>query len=272
MEAVAAGRLGGPAALRGIFASLPSALVCFSGGADSALVVALAHEALGRSAFALTAVSPSLPAVERKAAMAFCQSLGAQHIVVETRELENPAYASNPADRCFHCKNELYTVAFAEARARGLAQVLDGFNQDDEREHRPGRKAAVEHGVRSPLAEAGFDKAAVRALSKELGLPTWDKPAAPCLSSRIPTGTPVTLARLTRIAAAEEAMRSFGFRVFRVRHHEDVARLEVAADELSRLADADLRARVGAAVRATGFRFVAVDLEPFASGRLSRQS
>ncbi|MHB8420913.1 MAG: ATP-dependent sacrificial sulfur transferase LarE [Myxococcales bacterium] len=257
------------AALRQALRGLPSALVCFSGGADSALVLKLARDELGDRVVALTAVSASLPEAEREAASAFCRSLGVPHLLADSRELEDPRYAANPADRCYYCKDELYRIAEARARELGLAAVLDGFNQDDASEHRPGRRAAVDRKVRSPLAEAGLTKGDVRAISKELDLPTWDKPAHPCLASRIPTGTPVTARRLAQIAAAEEAMRALGFRVFRVRHHDDVARIEVAAEEMSRFADPELRRGIDRRIREAGFRFVAVDLEPFRSGRLS---
>jgi len=249
--------------------AFPSALVCFSGGADSALVLKVAHDALGDRAVAMTAVSPSLAPVERAAAQAFCRILGVRHVLVETREQDDPRYAANGLDRCYYCKDELYRVAGTTARELGLARVLDGFNQDDAGQHRPGRRAALEHAVDSPLIEAGLAKADVRAISKDLGLATWDKPSAPCLASRLPPGTEVTPARLAQVAAAEEALRELGFRVFRVRHHEDVARLELAADELPRLLDDAFRRQVDDAVRRAGYRFVSVDLQPFRSGRLT---
>ncbi len=257
------------ARLRGALRGLGSALVCFSGGADSALVLAVARAELGDGAVALTAVSPSLADAEREAAAAFCRALGARQLWVETREQAAPGYAANGPDRCYFCKDELYRVAGAKAAELGLAHVLDGFNRDDAAEHRPGRRAALEQGVRSPLVEAELSKADVRAISRELGLATWDKPAAPCLASRIPTGTPVTPLRLSQVARGEAALRALGFKVFRLRHHEEVARLELAADELARLFDPATRRAVDEAVKAAGYRFVSVDLEPFRSGRLS---
>jgi pyridinium-3,5-biscarboxylic acid mononucleotide sulfurtransferase len=256
-------------ALRARVGGLSSALVCFSGGADSALVLKITHDALGDRAAAMTAVSPSLAPAERAAAQAFCGTLGVRHLLVETREQDDPRYAANGLDRCYYCKDELYRVAGATARELGLARVLDGFNRDDAGQHRPGRRAALEHAVASPLIEAGLTKEDVRAISKELGLATWDKPSAPCLASRLPAGTEVTPARLAQVAAAEEALRDLGFRIFRVRHHEEVARLELAADELPRLLDDELRRRVDEAVRHVGYRFVSVDLQPFRSGRLT---
>ncbi len=248
---------------------LGSALVAFSGGADSALVLALAHAELGPRAVALTGTSASLPAQELEVARAFAQTLGVRHELVETRELEDPDYARNPIDRCYHCKKTLYAVCRATAARLGLAQVLDGFNADDARDHRPGRKAAIEAGVVSPLAEAGLTKAEVREAAHELGLAVWDKPATPCLSSRLPYGTAVTAERLATIGAAEAALHALGFGELRVRHHGDLARVELTEGGLARLADRAVRSQVDAAVKAAGYTFVAVDLEPFRSGRLN---
>lgn len=249
--------------------ALGSALVAFSGGTDSALVLALAHAALGDRAVALTAVSASLPAHELAAARAFADRLGVRHLLVETREIEDPDYAKNASNRCYFCKRALYARCEEQARLLGLGHVVDGFNADDASDHRPGRQAAVERAVLSPLAEAGMTKAAVREAARALGLSVWDKPQSPCLSSRLPYGTAVTVERLAQVGAAEDALRSLGFREFRIRHHGDVARLELAELELPRLLDGSLRARVDAAVRAVGYRFVAIDLEPFRSGRMN---
>jgi len=260
--------------LRADLAALPAALVAYSGGVDSAFLLKVAHDVLGDRAVALTALSPSIPAEESGAARALAREIGVEHLEVESRELDDPRYAANPANRCFFCKSELHvhTRAAAErlSRERGAAfTVLDGTNVDDLSDHRPGREAALQAGVKSPLAEARLTKAEIRRFSRELGLPTWDKPAAPCLSSRIPYGAAVTSERLGQIAAAERAVRSFGFREFRVRWHDKVARLEVHPDEVDRLLDRDLRARVSRAVKDAGFAFVAVDLEGFSSGRLN---
>ncbi len=257
------------AALRAQLRALPSALVAFSGGADSALVLKIATEELGQRAVALTAVSPSLPPHERKGAEAFCKELGVRHVLLPSRELEDARYVANPDNRCYFCKDELYSLCETLARALGLAVVLDGFNADDLHDHRPGHRAAGEHAVRSPLAEAQLSKDEIRAHSWALGLSTWDKPAMPCLASRLPTGTTVTLERLAQVGGAEETLRELGFRIFRVRYHGEVARIEVAADELERLLQPAVRARVSEQLKKRGFRFVAVDLEPFRSGRLS---
>lgn len=248
---------------------LGSALVAFSGGVDSALVVKLAQLALGDKAVAMTAVGPAVPEEEAEAARDFTRALGVQHLFIESHELADERYAKNPTDRCYYCKNELYSIGSREAAALGLAAVLDGFNADDQKDHRPGHRAAREHEVFSPLARAGLSKDEVRAWSKRLGLPTWNKPQLACLASRLPYGTPVTAQRLNQVGRAETALRGLGLKVFRVRYHGDVARLEVAADELPRLAEPAFRRAVDAAVKATGFTFVAVDLEPFRTGRLN---
>jgi uncharacterized protein len=248
---------------------LGSALVAFSGGIDSALVLAVASERNEASTVALTAVSPSLAAHELQSAQAFARSLGVRHILVETRELDDPDYAKNPANRCYFCKRELYARCFEIAASLGFDQVLDGFNADDERDHRPGRQAAIERKVRSPLAEAGLTKVAVREAARALGLPIWDKPSSPCLSSRLPYGTPVTIERLAQIEAAEAAMRALGFHEFRVRHLGEVARIEVAESELARLRIPELRGEVEEAVKGAGYGSVVVDPRPLQSGRLN---
>jgi uncharacterized protein len=243
------------------------ALVAFSGGVDSTLVLAVARQALGDRVVALTAVSASLPAAERTEARALAARLGARHLEVASREADDPRYVENGEDRCYHCKRALYRLCREVAVAEGLAVVLDGFNADDRRDHRPGHRAAEEAGVLSPLAEAGLTKPEVRALSEALGLPTWDKPALACLASRIPYGTPVTAARLGQVERAEAAVRALGLRCFRVRHHGEVARLEVAEEELP--AAFALRAELARAIRSAGFGAAALDLEPFRSGRMN---
>jgi len=247
--------------------SLGSALVAYSGGVDSALLLALAREALGEGAVAFTAVSAALPADELEGARAVARSLGARHLEERSAELEDPRYASNPINRCYFCKTELYTLARARASELGLRAVVSGTNADELTDYRPGLQAASEHEVVQPLAEAGLTKAEIRTLSRELGLPTWDKPQQPCLSSRIPYGIEVTPERLAQLGRSEMALRALGLREFRVRYHGEIARIEAGEGDFDRL----LRVRTQAlqALKEAGFRFVTIDLEPFRSGRLN---
>jgi len=243
------------------------ALVAFSGGVDSTLVLAVAREVLGDRAVALTAHSPSVPRSEREEARALAARIGARHVEVESLEGDDPRYRENTTERCYFCKTELYGLCAATATRLGLAAVVDGFNADDRRDHRPGHRAAGERRVLSPLAEAGLTKDEVRAWSEHYGLPTWDKPQMACLASRIPYGTPVTPERLARIEAAEAGVRAAGLRQFRVRDHGVVGRIEVAAEEME-LAFAR-RETIAEAVRKAGFAAAALDLEPFRSGRMN---
>lgn len=256
-------------ALRGTLRGFPSALVAFSGGVDSTFVLKMAVEVLGAKALAMTALSPSVAPDEAKEAQALATELGARHLVVASNELDDPRYAANPTNRCYFCKTELYSICDRLQAEHGLAVVLDGFNADDKKDHRPGHQAAREHAVRSPLAEVGLTKDEIRAWSKQLGLPTWDKPQLACLASRLPYGTAVTAERLTQVGRAEAAVRALGFRIFRVRHHGELARLEFEAAELEGALSADRRAALDQAIKACGYTFVAVDLEPFRSGRLN---
>jgi uncharacterized protein len=256
-------------ALETALQGLDSVLVAFSGGVDSALVLAVAHRVLGPKALAFTAISASVSADEAKDARELAKQIGAEHVCVSSNELADPRYAANPQNRCYFCKTELYTLCEAERSKRGLTAVVDGFNADDKKDHRPGHQAAKEHAVRSPLAEAGLTKDEVRAWSKRLGLPTWDKPQMACLASRLPYGTAVTAGRLSQVERAESALRGLGLKYFRVRYHQDVARLEMGPDEHQALKDDTLRRAVDQAVKAAGFTFVAIDLEPFRSGRLN---
>ncbi|MBN9685041.1 MULTISPECIES: ATP-dependent sacrificial sulfur transferase LarE [unclassified Corallococcus] len=246
-----------------------SALVAFSGGVDSTFVLAIAAEVLGERALALTALSASVAPEEEREARELADRLGARHVVVSSNELANPNYAANPTNRCYFCKTELYDLCEAKRAELGLAVVLDGFNADDFKDHRPGHKAAKEHQVSSPLAQAGLTKDEIRAWSRKLGLPTWDKPQMACLASRIPYGTSVTRDRLLQIAAAESELRALDFKQFRVRYHQDVARIELASEEYPRFFEAGIRERINGAFKSLGFKFVALDLEPFRSGRLN---
>ncbi|MFL5300798.1 MAG: ATP-dependent sacrificial sulfur transferase LarE [Anaeromyxobacteraceae bacterium] len=252
---------------RDVVASTGGALIAFSGGVDSTFVLAFAREVLGDRAVALTAHSPSVPQAERAEASALAARLGARHLVVESRELDDPRYVANASDRCYFCKNELYRLCGEAAREQGLGAILDGFNADDRRDHRPGHRAAEERAVRSPLAEAGLTKDEVRAWSEAYGLPTWDKPQMACVASRLPYGTPVTIERLGQVERAEERLRALGLRQLRVRHHGDIGRVEVAAEEMDRAFAR--RAEVVAAVREAGFKVAVLDLEPFRSGRMN---
>jgi len=253
--------------LRASLSSCGGALVAFSGGVDSTLVLAVARELLGSRAVALTSHSPSVPEAERAEARELARRIGARHLEVASGEGDDPRYRANGTDRCYFCKGELYRLCAEAARREGLPVILDGFNADDRSDHRPGHQAALEAGVRSPLAEAGLGKAEVRAWSQALGLPTWDKPQMACLASRLPYGVEVTPERLALVERAEAGVRAAGLRSFRVRYHGDIGRLEVAADEWA--VAVARRAELAAAIQRAGFRLAALDLEPFRSGRLN---
>jgi uncharacterized protein len=253
--------------LRATLRSLESTLVAYSGGVDSALVMAVAHQELGERALACIGVSPSYPTREMRAAIKLAETLGVPYRLIDTEEHLDPGYAANLADRCYFCKTELHDKLQAIAEAEGWAAIADGNNASDLGDYRPGMAAAREHGVRSPLLETGITKAEVRELALALGMPVWDKPAMACLSSRVPHGTPITPELLRQIENAEDTLVDLGFSQFRVRHHGDIARIELPPGDL--LAALDRREAIVDGVRAAGYRFVALDLAGFRSGSLN---
>ncbi len=244
-------------------------MVCFSGGVDSSYLLAEAVRALNEGALAFTAVSPSLAPWEGQEAAGLARRLGARHVLVETHEVDDPRYAANPLNRCYFCKNEVYRVAVEEARKNSIEFTLDGFNRDDRADHRPGRKAAREHGILSPLDQLGFGKNDIRNAARQIGLPVWDKPALACLSSRFPYGTKITPRRLQQVAECEAVLREAGFRTFRVRYHDAVARIEVGKDELPRIWRPEVRAAVLQRFRKAGFTYVSVDLQGYRTGSMN---
>jgi len=255
--------------LRESFRVLRSVMVAFSGGVDSSFVLRVAHDTLDARVLALTTTSPTMPDDDRRNAMAIAQALGVRHVMVESNELEIAGYARNPLNRCYLCKHNLFSVCEEKARELGIETIVDGLNLDDLHDYRPGIRAAAEMHVRHPLVEAELTKAEIRELSRSLGLPTWDRPASPCLSSRFPYGTQITLEGLRQVERGEQMLRSFGFRVARVRYHGEVARIEVEAGEIGRMLDATIREAVDQEFKKIGFRFVALDLRGFRSGSLN---
>jgi pyridinium-3,5-biscarboxylic acid mononucleotide sulfurtransferase len=249
--------------------ALPSVIVAYSGGVDSAYLAYAAHRALGASALAVTADSPSYPERHRAIALRLAREFGFNHLVIQTAEMARPEYRANPANRCYYCKHELYTHLTTIATERGIPVIADGSNADDRGDYRPGRQAAREFGVHSPLDEAGLTKNEIRELSRRAGLPTWDEPASACLSSRIPYFSEVTDEKLRMIERAENVLRDLGFRICRVRHHDTIARLELGRDEIARALEPATADAIDRELRAIGYAHVTVDLRGYRLGSLN---
>ena len=249
--------------------SMRRVIVAFSGGADSAYLAWAAHRALRADALAITADSPSFPQSHKRDAEAFVRQFGIAHEYIQTLEFDSPAYVANNPDRCFHCKDELFTRLEQVGRERGIEHIVYGVNVDDLSDYRPGQAAAKQHHVAAPLADAGLTKPEIRELSRRAGLPTWDRPASACLSSRIPYGTPVTIQNVKTVEAGEEQIKALGFRQFRVRFHGEMVRLEIAPEEMGKALSLEMARRFTALFKGLGFKYVTLDLEGYRQGSLN---
>ena len=249
--------------------SMERVLIAYSGGTDSAYLAWAAHQALGHDAVAITADSASIPASHKRDAESFVRQFGISHEYIETHEFENPDYIKNDSNRCFHCKDELFTRMDEIAAAREIPNVIYGVNRDDLGDYRPGQSAAKRHRVKAPLVDAELTKAEIRELSRMAGLPTWDRPASACLSSRIPYGTPVTIQNIKTVEVGEEEMKALGFRQFRTRFHGELVRIEVARDEMEKALNLEMAGKLTAVFKALGFQYVALDLQGYRQGSLN---
>jgi len=250
-------------------ADLPSLIIALSGGADSAYLAWVAHGALGHRAFSVTALSPSFASYDKQMVEGFVAKFALRHEFIETKELENPSYRANGPDRCYFCKDELFSVLDHLAQSRGFAAIAYGVNADDTLDFRPGHRAATEHKVLAPLLDASLTKAEIRELSRRAGLPTWDRPASACLASRLPYGTEVTPERLSLVERGEAALRELGFRQFRVRLHDNLARVEIAPDEMPRALSPAMATKIAEKLKSAGFAYVTLDLQGYRQGSLN---
>jgi uncharacterized protein len=252
-----------------VLRGLERVIVAYSGGTDSAYLAWAAHQVLGANSLAITADSASIPASHKRDAEDFVRQFGIAHEYIETREFENPDYIKNDANRCFHCKDELFNRLAEVGKAREIAHIVYGVNQDDLGDYRPGQNAALQHRVKAPLVEAGLTKAEIRELSRAAGLPTWDRPAAACLSSRIPYGTPVTIQNIKTVEVGEEEMKALGFRQFRTRFHGELVRIEVARDEMEKALNLEMAGKLTEIFKKLGYQFVTLDLQGYRQGSLN---